>query len=86
MALIVDFQTKSQVNALTMFKALTSGNIDGDLCPRGSISTLPALSPCNGCPLFEVCSDECAMNDANGYYPVRDMAASLDDDYKLLDW
>ena len=86
MARIVDFQTKSQVNALTMFKALTSGNIDSELCPRGSISTIPALSPCNGCPLFDVCSDECAMNNANVYYTDRDLDATFDDDYRLLDW
>lgn len=86
MATIVNFNTKSQVNALTMFRALTSGTIDTELCPRGSLSTLPALSPCNGCPLFEVCSDECGMNDANGYYPVQGKDASFDDNYKLLDW
>ena len=86
MALIVDFQVKSQVSALSMFQALTSGDVDSNLCPRGSLSTLPALSPCNGCPLFEVCSDECAMNDANGYYPGQNMDASFDDDYRLLDW
>lgn len=81
MARIVSFNTKSQVSALTMFRALTSGDIDSDLCPRGSNSTLPALSPCNGCPLFDVCSDECGMNDANGY---MQQAEDVDEDYKGL--
>lgn len=81
MALIVDFQVKSQVSALSMFQALTSGDVDSNLCPRGSLSTLPALSPCNGCPLFEVCSDECGMNDANGYVQLTEDVA---EDYKGL--
>lgn len=61
---LFDFQKATDMAA---FKAITSPSFDVDTCPRGNISTLSAMSPCNGCPLFEVCSDECGMNDANGY-------------------
>lgn len=30
-------------------------------------SSRVAFGICADCPLFEVCSDECGMNDANGY-------------------
>lgn len=68
MAQILSFNEVHRTDALKAFQAITSPSFDFDACPRGNISTLPALSPCNGCPLFEVCSDECGMNDANGYY------------------
>lgn len=68
MAQILSIDSSRQVPLLDMFKVITSPSMDIDACPRGSISTLAALFPCNGCPLFEVCSDECGMNDANGYY------------------
>ena len=68
MAQILSINSSKQSDVLDMFKAITSPSMDIDECPRGNVSTLPALSPCNGCPLFEVCSDECGMNDANGYY------------------
>lgn len=68
MAQILSIDSSKQTSLLDMFQAITSPSIDFEACPRGSISTLAALSPCNGCPLFEVCSDECGMNDANGYY------------------
>ena len=68
MAQILSFNEAHRAAALDAFQALTSPSFDFEVCPRGSISTLAACSPCNGCPLFEVCSDECGMNDANGYY------------------
>ena len=68
MAQIITLHEAQRAAALNAFQALTSPMFDFDTCPRGSISTIPALSPCNGCPLFEVCSDECGMNNANGYY------------------
>lgn len=68
MAQILSFNEAHRADALSAFQAITSPSFDFDACPRGNISTLPAFSPCNGCPLFEVCSDECGMNDANGYY------------------
>lgn len=68
MAQILSFNEAHRAAALNAFQALTSPSFDFGACPRGSISTLAACSPCNGCPLFEVCSDECGMNDANGYY------------------
>lgn len=68
MAQILRLTPSKHTAMLDMFSAITSPSMDFDACPRGNISTLPALSPCNGCPLFEVCSDECGMNDANGYY------------------
>lgn len=30
-------------------------------------SSQVAFGICANCPLFDVCSDECGMNDANGY-------------------
>ena len=68
MAQILSFNEAHRAAALNAFQALTSPSFDFEACPSGSISTLAAFSPCNGCPLFEVCSDECGMNDANGYY------------------
>lgn len=68
MAQILSLHEAHRAAALNAFQAITSPTFDFDTCPRGNVSTLPALSPCNGCPLFEVCSDECGMNDANGYY------------------
>ena len=68
MAQVLSIDSSRSVDLLTMFKAITSPSMDFEQCPGGSPSTIPALSPCNGCPLFEVCSDECGMNDANGYY------------------
>ena len=68
MAQIFNLHEAQRADALNAFQAVTSPMFDFDACPRGNISTLAALSPCNGCPLFEVCSDECGMNDANGYY------------------
>lgn len=68
MAQILSFNEAHRAAALNAFQAITSPMFDFDTCPRGNVSTLPALSLCNGCPLFEVCSDECGMNDANGYY------------------
>lgn len=67
MAQILSIDSSKRNSLLDMFKAITSPSMDFDTCPRGNISTLPSMSPCNGCPLFEVCSDECGMNDANGY-------------------
>lgn len=52
---------------IAQFKSIVEGNIDFELCPSDLPTTPSAWSPCNGCPLFDVCSDECAMNDANGY-------------------
>ena len=68
MAQILSIDSSKQIALLDMFKAITSSSVDFEACPRGSLSTLAALFPCNECPLFEVCSDECGMNDANGYY------------------
>lgn len=68
MAQILSLHEAHRAEALNAFQAITSLTFDIDTCPRGNVSTLAALSPCNGCPLFEVCSDECGMNDANGYY------------------
>lgn len=68
MAQILSFNEAHRAAALNAFQALTSPSFDFETCPRSSISTLAACSPCNGCPLFDVCSDECGMNDANGYY------------------
>lgn len=65
---IVDIQMKSQVSALTMFRAITSGDVDSNQCPGEQLSTRYVFPACVGCPLLEVCSDECGMNDANGYY------------------
>lgn len=54
--------------------ALSGATAEDDLkffdgaCPRGQLSTRFPLGPCNGCPLWDVCSDECGMNDADGYY------------------
>lgn len=68
MAQILRFSPRKH-NALNdMFSAITSSGFDVDNCPSDNELRMSALSPCNGCPLFEVCSDECAMNDANGYY------------------
>lgn len=49
------------------FAAIVEGSLDFTRCPSDSRSVISAFSPCNGCPLFEVCSDECGYNDANGY-------------------
>lgn len=67
MAQILSIFAAQRAEALNAFQVITSPTFDIDTCPRGNISTLPAFDPCNGCPLFEVCSDECGMNDANGY-------------------
>jgi len=67
MAQILSINEAQGASALIAFQVITSPTFDVDTCPRGNVSTLPALSPCNGCPLFEVCSDECGMNEANGY-------------------
>lgn len=68
MVQILRFSPKKHSTLLGMFGKITSSSFDVDDCPVDNASRVAALSPCNGCPLFEVCSDECAMNDANGYY------------------
>ena len=62
---LFDFQKADDMQA---FKEITSPSFDVDTCPRGNKSTFHVLEPCKSCPLLEVCSDECGMNDANGYY------------------
>lgn len=62
---LFDFQKAADMEA---FKTITSPSMDFDTCPRGNVSTLRVFPPCKDCPLLEVCSDECGMNDANGYY------------------
>ena len=68
MVQILRFSPRKHTAVLDMFQAITSPSFDINDCPGDNSAQVAALSPCNGCPLFEVCSDECAMNDANGYY------------------
>lgn len=68
MVQILRFSPRKNSALLDMFNEITSSSFNVDDCPSNNGSRVAALSPCNGCPLFEVCSDECAMNDANGYY------------------
>lgn len=68
MAQILRFSPRKHTAVLDMFRFVASSSLDIDNCPGDRSVQVAALSPCNGCPLFEVCSDECGMNDANGYY------------------
>lgn len=68
MVQILRFSPRKHTAVLDMFQAIASPSMDIDNCPGDRSAQVAAMSPCNGCPLFEVCSDECGMNDANGYY------------------
>lgn len=68
MAQILSIDSSKQTSTLDMFKAITSSSIDFEACPQDNVSTLYVFPACVGCPLLEVCSDECGRNDANGYY------------------
>lgn len=68
MAQILSINSSKHSDVLDMFKAITSPSMDIEDCPRGNVSTLYVFPACVGCPLLEVCSDECGRNDANGYY------------------
>lgn len=68
MAQILSLHEAQRAAALDAFQAITSPSMDIEECPRGNVSTLYVFPACVGCPLLEVCSDECGRNDANGYY------------------
>lgn len=68
MAKILSLHEAQRAAALDTFQAITSPSMDIEECPRGNVSTLYVFPACVGCPLLEVCSDECGRNDANGYY------------------
>lgn len=68
MAQILSINSSKQSDVLDMFKAITSPSFDIDDCPSEQLAPRWIFPACVGCPLLEVCSDECGRNDANGYY------------------
>lgn len=68
MAKILSINSSKQADLLDMFKAITSPSMDIEDCPGEQLTPRWIFPACVGCPLLEVCSDECGRNDANGYY------------------
>lgn len=68
MAQILSLHEAQKAAALNAFQAITSPSMDIEDCPQDNVSSLYVFPACVGCPLLEVCSDECGRNDANGYY------------------
>lgn len=68
MAKILSINSSKQTDLLDMFKAITSPSMDIEDCPGEQPAPRWIFPACVGCPLLEVCSDECGRNDANGYY------------------
>jgi hypothetical protein len=68
MAKILSINLSRSNDLQTMSKAVTSPSMENEECPGEQPAPRWIFPACVGCPLLEVCSDECGMNDANGYY------------------
>lgn len=68
MAKILSINLSRSTDLPTMVKAVTSPSMEIEECPGEQLAPRWIFPACVGCPLLEVCSDECGRNDANGYY------------------